>query len=78
MERKIRMEEQRMARVQSEEEKLRRRKQRQEKAAIRRKQREKQQRKQDWGSTLSLPDIRANPRADPALCYGARSVPPIR
>jgi hypothetical protein len=78
VQRKIRMEEQRMARVQTEEMKLRHRRQRQEKAAIRRRQHEKEKRKQDWGSTLSLPDIRANARADPALCYGARSVPAIR
>jgi hypothetical protein len=81
--RKIRKEEERMARVQAEEQKLRRRRQRQEKAGVRRRQHEKdekmrQHQKHDWGSTLSLPDIRANPRADPALCYGARSVPPIR
>jgi hypothetical protein len=78
VQRKIRMEEQRMARVQTEEKKLRQRKQRQEKVAIRRRHHEKEKREQDWGSTLSLPDIRANPRADPALCYGARSVPAIR
>lgn len=78
VQRKVRMEEERMARVQTEETMLRQRRHRKEKAAMRRRQHKKEQRKQDWGSTLSLPDIRANPRADPALCYGARSVPPIR
>lgn len=78
VQRKVRTEQERMARVQTEEKKLRQRRDRKEKAAMRRRQHEKEQRKPDWGSTLSLPDIRANPRADPALCYGAKSVPPIR
>ena len=82
IERKVRKEEARMARVQAAELQLQRRRQKQERKQDRKRRVEKEGKKylkQDWSSTVSLPDIRgSNPRADPALCYGARSVPPIR
>ena len=73
IERKVRKEEARMARVVAEEQQIQRRRQKQEQKQERRQRRKQEGRKylkQDWSSTVSLPDIRAAPGFDPADCYG--------